>query len=151
MIQLAYPLGLLALLAIPALIALYLLRPRPRRILVSTLNLWQAALRDRRLEAQPRLSVPFASLAPLTGAKGFNGSALVFMPGGKSLAMVAGPQQVFAEVGLDGGTLTGGALDRAAQPQPEGMAFLPDGTLLVGSEGAKGQASISSYAPSRTR
>ena len=47
MIQLAYPLGLLALIAIPALIALYLLRPRPQRILVSTLSLWQAALRDR--------------------------------------------------------------------------------------------------------
>jgi hypothetical protein len=108
------------------------------------------SLQDRRLEAQPRLTVPFTSLALLTGAKSFNGSALALTPGGKSLALVAGPQQVFAEIGLDGSVLMGGALDRAAQPQPEGMAFLPDGTLLVGSEGGKGAASISSYALTRT-
>lgn len=47
MIQLAHPLSLLALLAIPVLLALYLLRPRPRRLVVSTVSLWQAALRDR--------------------------------------------------------------------------------------------------------
>ena len=47
MIQLAYPLGLLALLAIPLLLALHLLRPRRRRVVLSTTALWQAALRDR--------------------------------------------------------------------------------------------------------
>ena len=114
-------------------------------------EIYSWSLRDRRLDPKPRLTVPFASLAPLTGAKAFNGSALVFMPGGKSLAMVAGPQQVFAEIGLDGKPLTGGALDRASQPQPEGMAFLPDGTLLVSSEGGKGQASIGAYQPSKAR
>jgi hypothetical protein len=114
-------------------------------------EIYSWSLRDRRLDPKPRLTVPFASLAPLTGAKAFNGSALVFMPGGKSLAMVAGPQQVFAEIGLDGKPLTGGALDRTAQPQPEGMAFLPDGTLLVSSEGGKGQASIGAYQPSKAR
>jgi uncharacterized protein YjiK len=113
-------------------------------------EIYSWSLRDRRLEAKPRLTVPFTSLAPLTGAKAFNGSALVFMPGGRSLAMVAGPQQVFAEIGLDGRPLTGGSLDRAAQPQPEGMAFLPDGTLLVSSAGGKGQASIGAYQPSNT-
>jgi uncharacterized protein YjiK len=114
-------------------------------------EIYSWSLRDRRLDTNPRLMVSFSSLAPLTGAKDFNGSALAFMPGGKSLAMVAGPQQVFAEIGLDGAPITGGALDRAAQPQPEGMAFLPDGTLLVSSEGGKGQASISSYRPTEAR
>ncbi|HEY7742334.1 MAG TPA: VWA domain-containing protein [Burkholderiales bacterium] len=47
MIELAYPLALLSLLAIPLLIALYLLRPRRRRIVLSTTALWQAALKDR--------------------------------------------------------------------------------------------------------
>ncbi len=114
-------------------------------------EIYSWSLRDRRLDPKPRLTVPFASLAPLTGAKAFNGSAIVFMPGGKSLAMVAGPQQAFAEIGLDGKPLSGGALDPAAQPQPEGMAFLPDGTLLVSSEGGKGQASISAYQASKAR
>jgi hypothetical protein len=47
MIQLAYPLALLSLLAIPLLLALHLLRPRRRRVVLSTITLWQAALRDR--------------------------------------------------------------------------------------------------------
>jgi hypothetical protein len=46
-IELAYPVALLSLLALPLLIALHLLRPRRRRIVVSTTTLWQAALKDR--------------------------------------------------------------------------------------------------------
>ncbi len=47
MIELAYPLALISLLAIPLLLALHLLRPRRRRVLISSLALWQAALRER--------------------------------------------------------------------------------------------------------
>ncbi len=47
MIQLSDPLALLALLAIPILVALHLLQPRRRRVVLSTLALWQAALQDR--------------------------------------------------------------------------------------------------------
>ncbi|HEX6267527.1 MAG TPA: VWA domain-containing protein, partial [Burkholderiales bacterium] len=47
MIELAYPAALAALLAIPLLLLLYLLRPRRRRVVLSTIALWQAALRDR--------------------------------------------------------------------------------------------------------
>jgi hypothetical protein len=46
-IQLAYPLTLLSLLAIPVILMLYLLRPRPRRVVLSTTTLWQAALKNR--------------------------------------------------------------------------------------------------------
>lgn len=47
MMQFAYPLALLSLLAIPVIVALYLLRPRRRRVIVSTTTLWQKALKDR--------------------------------------------------------------------------------------------------------
>lgn len=53
MIELAYPAALLSLLAIPLLIALHLLRPRRRRIVLSTTTLWQAALKDR----EPRVGL----------------------------------------------------------------------------------------------
>ncbi|HEX9674265.1 MAG TPA: VWA domain-containing protein [Burkholderiales bacterium] len=53
MIELAYPLALLSLLAIPLLVALHLLRPRRRRIVLSTTTLWQAALKDR----EPRVGL----------------------------------------------------------------------------------------------
>jgi von Willebrand factor type A domain/Aerotolerance regulator N-terminal len=46
-IELAYPLALLSLLAIPLLIALHLLQPRRHRVVLSTTTLWQAASKDR--------------------------------------------------------------------------------------------------------
>ena len=53
MIEFAYPLALLSLLAVPILIALHLLRPRRRRIVLSTTALWHAALKER----EPRLGL----------------------------------------------------------------------------------------------
>jgi hypothetical protein len=46
-IQFAYPLALLSLLAIPLILVLHLLRPRRRRVVLSTTTLWQAAFRER--------------------------------------------------------------------------------------------------------
>jgi hypothetical protein len=89
--------------------------------------------------------VPWSALAPITGGKAFNGSALAFTPNGRSLLMVAGPQQLFAEVGLDGAPIRGGAVDKGILSQPESLGFLPDGTLLVASEGGKGQAVLARY------
>ena len=103
------------------------------------------SLADRSLGDKPRLVVPWSALAPVTGGKGFSGSALAVTPGGRSLLMVAGPQQLFAEVGSDGAPLRGGAMDKATLTQPEGLAFLADGTLLVASEGGKGQAVLARY------
>ena len=51
----------------------------------------------------------------------------------------------FAEVALDGKPIRGGTLDKATQPQPESLAFLEDGTLLVASEGGKGDAILAGY------
>jgi hypothetical protein len=95
----------------------------------------------------PRLAVPWSALARVTGGKGFNGSALALAPGGRSLLMVAGPQQLFAEIGSDGAPLRGGTIDKGTHPQPESLAFLPDGTLLVASEGGKGEAVLARYSP----
>lgn len=47
MIQLAYPAALAALVAIPLLLVLHLLQPRRRRVVLSSIALWQAALRDQ--------------------------------------------------------------------------------------------------------
>ena len=99
------------------------------------------------LVAAPRLILPWTSLEPATGARAFNGSALEFTPGGRSLAVLAGPQRLFAEVTNEGVVVGGGALLREAHPQPESIAFLPDGTLLIASEGGKGDATLSGYAP----
>jgi uncharacterized protein YjiK len=43
--------------------------------------------------------------------------------------------------------VSGGTLRAAVHPQPEGLTFLPDGTLLVASEGGNGAATLSAYRP----
>ena len=105
------------------------------------------SLRDQRLDPTPRSVIPYSALASITGTNEFNGSALALVPGSTSLAMVAGPQRLFAEIASDGTPVAGGALNRAALPQPEGMAFMPDGTLLISSEGGKGEAMVGGYRP----
>jgi hypothetical protein len=105
------------------------------------------SLAERTLDPTPRLTVPWDALAPVTGGRAFNASALALIPGGRSLALVAGPQRLFAEVTSGGAAVTGGALQPGLHPQPEGVAFLPDGTLLLSSEGGKGEASLSGYPP----
>ena len=47
MMQFAQPLGLLALISIPVIVLLHLLRPRRRTITVSSTALWAEALRER--------------------------------------------------------------------------------------------------------
>jgi hypothetical protein len=108
------------------------------------------SLADRTRGDTPRLAVPWSALAQVTGGKGFNGSAVALAPGGQSLLMVAGPQQLFVEVGADGAPLLGGSIDKGTHPQPESLAFLPDGSLLVASEGGKGEAVLARYSPKRT-
>jgi hypothetical protein len=104
------------------------------------------SLAERRLHSKPWLTVPYSELSPITRARGFSGSALAFTPGGRSLALIAGPQRAFAEISPEGRPVGGGVFDRAGLPQPEGMAFLPDGTLLVSSEGGRGEATMNGYA-----
>ncbi len=104
------------------------------------------SLRMRRLEAGPRVAVTYQSLSRVSGARTFNGSALAFAPGAGSLLLVAGPQRTFAELNSQGWPLRAGVLD---QQQPEGIAFLPDGTLLMSSEGRRTGATLSGYRPMR--
>jgi hypothetical protein len=112
-------------------------------------SVYSLSLADRTRGDKPRLTVPWSALTRVTGGKGFNGSAVAVAPGGRSLLIVAGPQQLFAEVGSDGVPLRGGSIDKGTHPQPESLAFLPDGTLLVASEGGKGVAVLARYSPRR--
>ena len=95
-------------------------------------------------DASPRIRIDYARLRA-TGAAEFHGSALAVTPGGRSLLLVAGPQETWAEISLTGDVLAAGSLDRDAHRQPEGLAFAPDGTLLVSDEGAGKRATLSGY------
>jgi uncharacterized protein YjiK len=97
-------------------------------------------------EPEPRLTIAEADLQRVTGAKRFSGSAITRHPRTGTYLMVAGPQQVYAEVDTTGKVLGGGTLSGTLHRQPEGIAIAPDLTLLIGDEAAGKQATITGYA-----
>jgi uncharacterized protein YjiK len=105
------------------------------------------SLDDGRLDPRPRLAVDYGAFAGAASGKGFNGSALAFIPGTESLLLIAGPQRSFAELTADGRVAAAGSLDRRVHRQPEGVAFAPDGTMIIANEGAGGRPSLSGYTP----
>jgi hypothetical protein len=111
----------------------------------ASVELYGWSLETGRMATEPRLSVPYSALARVTGAAEFNGSAVAANPDGRSFLLVAGPQQLFAEVDRQGQVLRGGRFPRGVYRQPEGAAFAPDGSLLISSEAAGRQATIGGY------
>jgi hypothetical protein len=100
-----------------------------------------------RVEPEPRLLIEGDRLAQATDSKGFSGSAITRHPRTGTFFLIAGPQRTYAEVDRRGQVLGGGKLDKQRHPQPEGVAFTSDLTLLVSDESVKGPATITAYAP----
>lgn len=99
-----------------------------------------------RFEVQPRIVVPEHALERVTGAKHFNGSAIVRHPRTGTYLLLAGPQQSYAEVDAAGEVLAGGKLPPEQHRQPEGIAIAPDLTLLISDEAAGKKATLTAYA-----
>ncbi len=140
MIQLAYPLGLLALLAIPAILALHLLRPRRLRVVVSTTTLWQAALREREHAHGFRRLLRNLSLALLLAAALALGLGLAG-PQWPAAAGAAGDAVLVLDVSASMKTRSGPGTTRFDQALAEAARLvdaLPgDGRMLVMTSGRK--------------
>ncbi len=104
------------------------------------------SLERKATDVAPRFRIPYARTAAVTGDRAFHGSAVAYAPDGGSLVLIAGPQESFVELSPVGAVIAGGQLDHGAHRQPEGIAFAPDGTLLISDEGAGKRATISGYA-----
>ena len=62
-------------------------------------------------------------------------SEIAVVPGRRELLLLAGKDRVLVRVDFAGAVLGGCRFDEKLLPQAEGLAFLPDGRLLVASEG----------------
>lgn len=76
-------------------------------------------------------------------------SELAVQPGTGHLWILSGPDRALLAVDRDGALLTFVVFDEAALPQPEALAFLPCGDLVVASEGKDGPAVLVRFAPRR--
>lgn len=97
-------------------------------------------LRRGRLEARPRFALRDAGGRPLK----VNPSGIAVHPESGNLIVVAARQRRLIELDRAGRVLANIRL-RGSHPQPEGIAFLPDGTLAIADEGAGGRARLALY------
>jgi Ca-activated chloride channel family protein len=140
MIQFAYPLALLSLVAIPILLALHLLRPRRRRVLVSTTALWQAALREREHAHGFRRLLRNLSLLLLLAAALALGLALAG-PQWPASAGAAGDAVLVLDISASMKTRSGLATARFDQALAEALLLVDrmprDGRMLLMTSGRR--------------
>jgi uncharacterized protein YjiK len=90
------------------------------------------ALRD----AAKQLGIPDAKKLELLP------SELAVVPGKQELLLLFASDRLLLRVDFTGKALAARALDKDVLPQAEGLTFLPDGRLLVASEGDGGRARV---------
>src|SRR5688572_5543335 len=140
MIEFAYPVALLSLLAIPLILVLYLLRPKRRRVVLSTTALWRAALKDREHGLGLRRLLANASLLLLLASALALGLALAG-PQWLTRASESADTVLVLDVSASMKTRSGGGRTRFDEALAEAAGIvdgLPrDGRMLVMTSGRK--------------
>ena len=127
-----------------------------RSLLLACKTTGGRALRDRLVvfayslerlapEAAPRYAIPLADIARRGGGNDLDPSGIAIHPVSHTLFVVAARQKLIVEFGRDGRVLGTRALPGRDHAQPEGIAFLEDGTMLIADEAAGGRATITRY------
>ncbi|WP_169304721.1 SdiA-regulated domain-containing protein [Chloroherpeton thalassium] len=95
------------------------------------------SLKTYRLNSQPRFRIPIKSVMALANADRFNPSGIEINPFSGTFFILASHGQLVLEISSQGELLNAQPLDKKLHAQPEGIAFLPDGSLLIANEGKK--------------
>ena len=97
---------------------------------------------------RPRVFLPLSALDDAGLGDEFHPSSIEIHPETRSLILVAAREEALVELAPDGGILAAAELKKRRHPQPEGIAFLPDGTMVLADEGQGGPGRLTRYAPS---
>jgi len=130
--------------------------PRTRTLLLPCKETKTRELRDHvvvfsveldpvRTQLVPRVFIPFESLEELDLKDSFHPSAIEVHPETGRSVLVSAQEETILEVSPYGALLTGRELHRKTHPQPEGITFLPDGSLLVADEGQGNRGHVTRY------
>jgi uncharacterized protein YjiK len=91
---------------------------------------------DRRaLEAAPRFLIAEAELVGFAGTSSFGPSGIERHPTTGAFLAIASRGSAIVELSADGRLLGLRELPQSIHPQPEAIAIMPDGTLILGNEG----------------
>jgi uncharacterized protein YjiK len=102
-------------------------------------------------EALPAIRIPLEAFRARGHHGDVNPSGLDVDPTTGTLVVLAARQDLLFEVDMEGNLLDLVRLSRRRHPQPEGIAFGPDGLLYIADEAAGGTARISAYGPGKER
>ena len=93
----------------------------------------------------PRIFLPLEELKAMDVKDEFHPSAIEVHPGTGSIFLVAAQEETLLEFTPQGRLLAAKKLKKKDHPQPEGLAFLPDGTLVLADEGQEGPGQLTRY------
>jgi uncharacterized protein YjiK len=99
------------------------------------------SLKTYKLLPQPRFLIPVSKITATTREKEFNPSAIERHPMTGHFFVLAANGNAIVEMDANGNLLGASPLPKSANPQPEGLAIAPDGTIIICNEGA-GKAKV---------
>lgn len=106
-------------------------------------------LRDHLPTVKAWLDVPLDGLVEELDQATFHPSAFVWRRETSALLIFSAKNHIAIETHQQGRLISRTRLRKDLHPQPEGLALMPDGRLIVSDEGQRGRGKISVYAPPR--
>jgi uncharacterized protein YjiK len=119
--------------------------PRTRN-LQGHLVVFSVPLGTMRPDPAPRILIPLEALATLGLDPEFHPSAIEVHPETRSLILVAAREEAMVELSPSGDLLAVRKLKKKDHPQPEGISFLLDDSLVLADEGQGERGTVTRYA-----
>jgi uncharacterized protein YjiK len=113
--------------------------------LVGHLAVLRWSLDRKALEPRPWIFIGLSDITRELKGQGFHPSELLRVPGNGHYLVLAGREHVIAEITAAGKVAAVAHLRRRDHRQAEGLAFAPDGALLISDEGAGGRGTVTVY------
>jgi uncharacterized protein YjiK len=104
------------------------------------------SLQDRAPVGRPWLNVALEGPVDSQEQAGFHPSAFVWRPNEGTFLIISAKGHSAIEIDRHGRLIDRIRLDRLLHPQPEALALMPDGRLVMGDEGSRGHGKLSIYA-----
>jgi uncharacterized protein YjiK len=107
------------------------------------------SLKKKSLAEKPRFLVPLDRVTRSSHSGEFNPSGIARHPKSGTFFIIAAQGSTIIELSRDGKILAQQSINRKANPHPEGIAFIPDGTLILCNDGQGSRGSITYYPPQK--